>query len=148
MIQYASRILKFAFEGNNEALFIAFKGLMENMSVARKLFRLFKSFNEYIKIKGFLNDPNLKGLKKNLSILSRLSFLFYWLFDNISVLIKVKFFHGMELKPNQRRASKFWLLGIILSIILIFVNLSDITKAEAKLILKRKNEKLDEEEEK
>eukprot|EP00352_Strombidinopsis_acuminata_P009404 CAMPEP_0176358090 /NCGR_PEP_ID=MMETSP0126-20121128/15284_1 /TAXON_ID=141414 ORGANISM="Strombidinopsis acuminatum, Strain SPMC142" /NCGR_SAMPLE_ID=MMETSP0126 /ASSEMBLY_ACC=CAM_ASM_000229 /LENGTH=144 /DNA_ID=CAMNT_0017712067 /DNA_START=38 /DNA_END=472 /DNA_ORIENTATION=- len=123
MIQYLSRILKYWFEGNNESLFIAFKGLMENMSVSRKLFRLFKSFNEYIKIKGFLKDPNLTGIKQSLSILSRLAFLFYWLFDNISVLIKVKFFHGLELKPNVRRASKFWLLGIFLSIVLIFVNL-------------------------
>jgi hypothetical protein len=56
MIQYLCRFLKFQFEGNNEALFTAFNGLFTNMSTARKLFRLFKSFNEYVKIKGILKD--------------------------------------------------------------------------------------------
>ena len=118
------------------------------MSTSRKLFRLFKSFNEYIKIKGFLNDPNLQGIKKTLSILSRLAFLFYWLFDNITVLIKVKFFQGYDLKANQRRASKAWLLGLFFGIVLIFVNLKDIAAAEAKLLLKAKSGKLDEDEQK
>ena len=65
--------------------------LVENMSVARKLFRLFKSFNEYVKIKNILKEET-PALDKTLSVLARLGFLFYWIFDNLSVLIKVKFF--------------------------------------------------------
>ena len=56
MIQYASRFIKYNAEGKNEVIFLAFKGLFENMSVARKLFRLFKSFNEYVKIKGIMKQ--------------------------------------------------------------------------------------------
>lgn len=50
-------------------------------------------------------------------MLARLGFLFYWLFDNLSVLIKIKFFQNMDLKEMSRRASKCWLFGIVLSII-------------------------------
>lgn len=97
MIQYASRFLKFQFEGSNEALFTSFNGLFTNMSTARKLFRLFKSFNEYVKIKGIMKEET-SALDKTLAVLARLGFLFYWFFDNLSVLIKIKFFQSMDLK--------------------------------------------------
>ena len=89
MIQYASRFMKHQTEGRNETLSLAFKGLFENTSVARKLFRLFKSFNEYITIRGYLKQGLI--MDNILPIAARLGFLFYWLFDNLAVLIKVKF---------------------------------------------------------
>ena len=67
------------------------------MSTARKLFRLFKSFNEYVKIKGIMKEET-SALDKTLAVLARLGFLFYWFFDNLSVLIKIKFFQSMDLK--------------------------------------------------
>ena len=67
MIQYASRFIKYNAQGKNENVHKAFDGLFSkfdyfvtepllllftiaNMGTARKLFRLFKSFNEYVKI--------------------------------------------------------------------------------------------------
>ena len=66
MIQYASRFIKYNAQGKNENVHKAFDGLfgklflflcsltelfaIANMGTARKLFRLFKSFNEYVKI--------------------------------------------------------------------------------------------------
>ena len=67
MIQYGSRFIKYNAQGKNENIFKAFDGLFSkffyfaygflnflfaiaNMGTARKLFRLFKSFNEYVKI--------------------------------------------------------------------------------------------------
>jgi hypothetical protein len=47
MIQYGSRIIKDQADGKNPKVFDAFNGLMNNMSIARKLFRLFKSMMEY-----------------------------------------------------------------------------------------------------
>lgn len=67
------------------------------MSVARKLFRLFKSFNEYVKICE-IQKGKLPDFEKNLAILARLAFGFYWFFDNLSVLIKVKLLDGWDLK--------------------------------------------------
>lgn len=61
------------------------------MSVARKLFRLFKTFNEYVKVKGFLANKEMPQFDRVLSILARVAFGFYWIFDNLAVLTKVKF---------------------------------------------------------
>merc|ERR1740124_1835283 len=63
MIQYLARFLKFQCEGTNEALFEAFNGLFTNMSTARKLFRLFKSFMEYKKIMTFLKNETMEDRK-------------------------------------------------------------------------------------
>lgn len=104
------------------------------MSVARKLFRLFKSFNEYVKIKEFLKADSPQ-IEKVLNVLARLAFLFYWIFDNLAVLIKVKFIQNMDLKLTARRASKFWLLGIWLSIIEVLRQMALTNKHEAALRL-------------
>lgn len=87
----------------------------ENMSVARKLFRLFKSFNEYVKIKGLLKE-DIPQLDKTLAILARLGFLGYWIFDNLAVLTKVKFLTSLDLKATARRASKCWLIGLFFTL--------------------------------
>ena len=65
----------------------------------------------------------LPPFEKNLQILARLAFLLYWFFDNLSVLIKVKFLTGFELKQMSRRASKCWLAGIWLSILVALIEL-------------------------
>lgn len=57
-------------------------------------------------------------MEKRIQILSRLAFCCYWIFDNLSVLIKVKFLDGWDLKAMARRASKCWLTGICLSILI------------------------------
>jgi len=80
----------------NLILLIVFQCL-ENMGVARKLFRLFKSFNEYVKITA-IRKGKLPDFEKNLQILARLAFMAYWFFDNLAVLIKVKFLTSFELK--------------------------------------------------
>ncbi len=92
------------------------------MAVARKLFRLFKSFNEWVKIKEFLAG-DLSKVDKYLSVATRLAFLFYWIFDNLSVLIKIKFISSLDLAQATKRACGFWLLGLILGIIHAIRNL-------------------------
>ena len=54
------------------------------MAVARKLFRLFKSFNEVQTIIKTLKADS-KPVDKYLAVLTRLAFLFYWFFDNLSL---------------------------------------------------------------
>ena len=110
----------------------AFDGLFSNMGVARKLFRLFKSFNEYVKIT-MIRAGKLPSFEKNLQILCRLAFMFYWLFDNLAVLIKVKFLNGFDLKQMSRRASKCWLAGIWLGILVALVELTKASALEAKM---------------
>jgi hypothetical protein len=106
------------------------------MSTARKLFRLFKSFNEYVKIKN-INKEDIPGLDKSLAILARLGFLFYWLFDNLAVLIKVKFIQNMDLKATARKASKCWLFGIVLSIVCALMAIYKTAAKQTKLLLEK-----------
>ena len=104
------------------------------MSVARKLFRLFKSFNEYVKIT-VISKGKAPDFEKNLQILARIAFMFYWLFDNLAVLIKVKFLTGFELPKMARRASKCWLAGIWLSILVALIELYKASTKQSKLLL-------------
>ena len=50
-----------------------------------------------------------------LNILSRLGFFFYWIFDNISILSKVKLFNKDSDKYNKL-GSVFWFSGLLFSI--------------------------------
>ena len=86
------------------------------MSVARKLFRLFKSFNEYQTIKKTLAG-SAEAVDKYITIATRLAFLFYWLFDNIGVLIKIKFIKSWDFQNALRRANKAWFTGLVLMLI-------------------------------
>jgi hypothetical protein len=86
------------------------------MAISRKLFRLFKFFNEYATIQKTLKGDAAPA-DKYLAVLTRLAFFFYWVFDNLGVLVKVKFIKSLELAPTVRRANSFWLLGLILTII-------------------------------
>lgn len=107
------------------------------MAVARKLFRLLKSFNEYVNIKKFLNS-DLPKFDKYLNVMTRLSFLLYWIFDNLGILIKIKFIQGISTQKDAvRRANKFWLLGLVLSIIHAIRNLMNASSDEAKLLLQK-----------
>ena len=85
------------------------------MRDARKLFRLFKSLMEYQKIQELLKKPDVPH-KKLLNILSRLGFFFYWIFDNIQILGKVKYLNGVDVEKAGKRASFFWLLALIFSV--------------------------------
>jgi hypothetical protein len=66
------------------------------MGNARKLFRLLKFFNEYVSIKKYLASDN-PTIDKYLYTITRFSFLLYWVFDNISILIKIKLIEGLNL---------------------------------------------------
>lgn len=106
------------------------------MSTARKLFRLCKSFNEYVKIQT-IRAGKLPEMEKTLQVLARLGFLCYWFFDNLSVLIKVKFLDrsrgldNWDLKAMARRASKCWLIGIWLSILVSSLELYKASKKQS-----------------
>ena len=85
------------------------------MRDARKLFRLFKSLMEYQKIQELLKKPDAPH-RKILNILSRLGFFFYWIFDNIQILGKVKYLPKVDVEKAGKRASFFWLLALLFSI--------------------------------
>ncbi len=102
------------------------------MRDARKLFRLGKSIVEYQKIMQ-LSAQKAPQHKKVLNILSRLGFFFYWIFDNLQILAKVKFLQGVDKEKAAKRAALFWLLGLIFSVILVVIQMIETAKEEAQL---------------
>ena len=105
---------------------------LEGMRDARKLFRLFKSLMEYQKICQF-QKMKLPPHKKTLNILSRLGFLLYWVFDNIQILTKVKYLQNVDQAKAAKRACFFWLLGLLFSVLLVFVQMYETAQEEVTL---------------
>ena len=84
------------------------------MKDARKIFRLFKSIIEYQKLVDILLDDE-DNLLKIFRVLGQVFFFFYWFFDNISIVYKIKLFKG-DFKKYNKVASIFWLLSLVISI--------------------------------
>jgi len=131
VIQYGSRIVKYQ-QADNKELAAKFQGLFEGVRDARKLFRLFKSIVEYQKIQQ-LAAQKAPQHKKVLNILSRLGFFFYWIFDNLQILAKVKFIEGVDKEKAGKRAAFFWLTGLVFSIALVIVQMLEVAKEESQL---------------
>jgi hypothetical protein len=86
---------------------------------SRKIFRLFKSLNEFDSLRSKIEKDLVWQPNKTpvvLEILSRLGFFFYWLFDNIQILASIKFINA---DPNYhlRLASFGWFFGVLFGIL-------------------------------
>jgi peroxin-11B len=137
-IQYGSRILKWYFEGNNEDLNKRFGGLFEGMKTARKLFRLFKTLNEYHKFMEIVGKGSLDQIAL-LNAASRVAFGLYWIFDNLSILSSVKFL-GYDAKQMNKYGSFWWFVALVLGQAVALLTLADLATEEAQLRKKEKNE--------
>ena len=78
-------------------------------------------------------DTKTPQHKKLLNILSRIGFFFYWIFDNLQILAKVKFLEGVDKEKAGKRAAFFWLVGLLFSIALVIVQMVETAKEEAAL---------------
>jgi hypothetical protein len=95
---------------------------------SRKIFRLFKSVNEFETLrqkveKDLVWQPNKTPVI--LEILSRLGFFFYWIFDNIQILASIKFLNA-DPSFNLKIASFGWFFGVLFAMakqVLDLVNL-------------------------
>ena len=68
-----------------------------------------------------------------LNILSRTGFFFYWIFDNLQILSKVKFLEGVDKEKAGKRAAFFWMLGLIFSIAVVIIQILEVAKEESQL---------------
>lgn len=110
-IQYATRGISYILEADSDV-----RGRLSSLSKtaadSRKIFRLGKSINEYLKISKLLesDSPN------NLLILSRIGFFGYWLFDGLVILTKTGV---IKKKPARflKLAAYCWLIGLLTSIL-------------------------------
>ena len=145
-IQYASRFTAYKLAGQNAEVAARFVGLMNGMKNARKLFRLFKTFNELHKIRALLGKKDLNQ-KVILALLTRLAFGVYWVFDNLQVLSAVKF-----LKYDPKQMGKYgataWFSGLVLSVIGSVISLAEISEKENGLKVKKISKEVQDELEK
>jgi len=75
-------------------------------------------------------------LKLVLNVLCRISFMIYWVFDNLFILTKVKFLTSFEKTHMQLRSAQFWMMGILFSLAIVAVNFSDIFRDQAEVMRK------------
>ena len=120
-IQYFCRLATYLTqtEGHPTQLHKAFKALFESMSTSRKLFRLFKFMNDYIKIRDMLQQKStdlLVNINKGIQISIRAIFFLYWVIDNYLILNKILL--GKSGLTKGTSTTKFWIYGSLLSIML------------------------------
>lgn len=92
------------------------------MATARKLFRLFKTVNEYHKVIGLLSKSQDDEFDLYMNILSRVFFGAYWVFDNLAVLSAIKFLKQDKVKLTKS-ASWCWFLALLVGLVLYVRNL-------------------------
>ena len=88
------------------------------MRDARKLFRLFKTVNEYKKIEEMLKKNPEMNFANVLAILTRAFFGIYWIYDNLNILSKIKVIEK-DAKPFAKTGAFFWLLALLTNLVSI-----------------------------
>jgi hypothetical protein len=126
-IQYACRFLKFHYEQRGDlktskkldALFGMYLSYgIGAMRDARKLFRLFKTVNEYKKIEDLLKKNPEMSFANILAILTRAFFGVYWVYDNLNILSKLKIIEK-DSKKFAKTGAFFWLLALLTNLIAV-----------------------------
>ena len=106
-----------------------------NLSNARKLFRVLKFLIEYKKINAILEKANTIVIYKLvLQLLQRFAFFFYWMFDTLIVLNKIKVINGLDAKWLTHKWASLWTVANFSGILQAIIELVETGKEEAKLI--------------
>ena len=69
-----------------------------------------------------------------LKLVPRIAYFFYWIFDTLVILTKIKVLHGFDLKWLTRRWAQFWTIANFFNILGAIVDLVEMGKDESKLI--------------
>ncbi|CEP00389.1 Peroxisomal biogenesis factor 11 [Plasmodiophora brassicae] len=125
-IQYGSRLLMYLLLQNDpkSALGQRFKGLFAMTRDARKLWRIPNTFSEYKTILAALDNTKDGTLIQTLTILSRASFAWYWINDNLVYLCKAKFL-TRDAAEWTLHANRGWFFGIVFGLLINFIQLRD-----------------------
>ena len=69
-----------------------------------------------------LNNKNLDLTNLVLSVITRIGFLLYWIFDNLAILSKIKILN-LKTKALAKRGSTFWFIALVSTFILTIKNI-------------------------
>ena len=122
-------------KNGDKETFLTFKTLFENFRDSRKIFRLFKSVNEAQSLHKvfFKSQGDMDDTEAMLFAAARLGFLLYWVFDNLSILSKLKVLKS-DAKTFFKPSMFFWWVGILFTIINTFRKIKNF-KAQAKKLI-------------
>ena len=56
-----------------------------------------------------------------LNLITRIGFFFYWIFDNLAILSKIKVL-SFETKPLSRKGASCWFIALLATLILTIKN--------------------------
>ena len=89
--------------------------LSQELKEARQLLRLFKWCVEYKRIIAIIDKrpPDADDFDMLLLISIRLLLIFYWIFDNLDILTKLRIFK-IDKSTFEKTGKKFWLVSLIL----------------------------------
>jgi hypothetical protein len=94
---------------------------------------------EYKKINEILGKADNMALHKLiLALIPRIAFFFYWIFDSLIVLAKIKFLNNVDAKWITHKWALCWTVANFTGIIGHIVELVEIGKDEAKLIAQKR----------
>jgi len=99
-----------------------FASLSSEISMARKCDRLFKTLAEVKKVIETLSQGK-DTTTQTLTILSTVGFGMYWFYDNKVFLTKAKFMPTWNAAQDNLAGSRWWLMGVIFQIALIWISL-------------------------
>ena len=73
-----------------------------------------------------------------LKLVPRIAYFFYWVFDMLIVLTKIKFMTNTDIKWLTHKWASFWQVANLVGILAAIVELVEIGKEEAKLIAQKR----------
>lgn len=73
-----------------------------------------------------------------LQLIPRIAFFFFWLFDHLIILSKIKFLNNVDIKWVTSCWAKCWVIANTTAIIGAIVDLVQLAKDEAKLIAQKR----------
>lgn len=92
------------------------------MHKARKLFRLFKTFNELGLIRNHIKSHANDEFGHSFSILSRLGYFAYWACDNVDTLMDLKIIKSVNRDLIVKSGLKLKIIGLLFGLLLAFRN--------------------------
>eukprot|EP00823_Brevimastigomonas_motovehiculus_P008147 TRINITY_DN7419_c0_g1_i1.p1 TRINITY_DN7419_c0_g1~~TRINITY_DN7419_c0_g1_i1.p1 ORF type:complete len:258 (-),score=67.43 TRINITY_DN7419_c0_g1_i1:172-897(-) len=112
-IQYGARAIKYyLLQADKSSKWgKRFENLANTAGTARKYFRLAKTLEEYEQVLELLAHPKSDSIDQYLNLIHRVSFMWYWFFDNVNFGVRAKFL-TYDKKQVNLLASYGWTLGV------------------------------------
>eukprot|EP01068_Selenidium_serpulae_P006526 Selendium_serpulae@DN4423_c0_g1_i1.p1 len=128
-VQYGSRVISWYLGGKTD-VGRRFAALQATVGDSRKIFRLGKFMNEYMRLHGiaraYPKQAQFGGALSRstevtgdvLQCLSRGAFLLYWVYDGMTILTKIKFIRFGDPPRLMQRSGLCWFAGLLSGLVL------------------------------